>query len=86
MKVAQIDADGLGVAELEGARHEVDLSLIGPIQVGDYVIIHAGYAIEKLDTAEAIERLALFKELAEGWNATLGDSAPPSSANSGRVE
>ena len=67
MKVAQIDADGLGVAELEGARHEVDLSLIGPIQVGDYVIIHAGYAIEKLDTKEAIERLELFKELAAGW-------------------
>ena len=68
MKVAQIDADGLGVADLEGARREVDLSLIGPVQVGDYVIIHAGYAIEKLDETEALERIALFKELAEGWD------------------
>lgn len=69
MKVAQIDANGLGVADLEGAQHEVDLSLIGPVRVGDYVIIHAGYAIEKLDEGEALERIALFKELAEGWRA-----------------
>ena len=67
MKVAQIDADGLGVADLEGVRHEVDLSLIGPVQVGDYVIIHAGYAIEKLDQTEAKLRIELFKELAAGW-------------------
>ncbi len=67
MKVAQIDADGLGVADLEGVRHEVDLSLIGPVQVGDYVIIHAGYAIGKLDEVEALERIALFKELVAGW-------------------
>jgi hydrogenase expression/formation protein HypC len=67
MKIAQIDADGLGVAGLEGAQHEVDLSLIGPVKVGDYVIIHAGYAIEKLDETEAVERIALFKELAAGW-------------------
>jgi len=69
MQVAQIDADGLGVADLEGARREVDLSLIGPVQVGDYVIIHAGYAIEKLDEGEALERIALFKELAAVWQA-----------------
>ena len=68
MKVAQIDAACLGVADLEGARHEVDLSLIGPVKVGDYVIIHAGYAIEKLDEAEAVIRIELFKELAAGWN------------------
>lgn len=69
MKIAQISADGLGVADLEGARHEVDLSLIGPVRVGDYVIIHAGFAIEKLDEAEAIERITLFKELAAAWPA-----------------
>ena len=69
MQVAQIDADGLGVADLEGARREVDLSLIGPVQVGDYVIIHAGYAIEKLDETEAVERIALFRELVAGWQA-----------------
>jgi len=68
MKVAQIDAHDLGVADLEGVRHEVDLSMVGPVRIGDYVIIHAGYAIEKLDEKEAIERIALFKELAEVWN------------------
>ncbi|MCX5727741.1 MAG: HypC/HybG/HupF family hydrogenase formation chaperone, partial [Nitrospirae bacterium] len=57
MKIAQIGADGLGVADLEGACHEVDLSLVGPVRVGDYVIIHAGYAIEKLDEGEALARI-----------------------------
>jgi hydrogenase expression/formation protein HypC len=69
MKIAQVGVDGLGIAALEGAQHEVDLSLIGPVLVGDYVIVHAGYAIEKLDEAEAVERLALFKELAMVWRA-----------------
>lgn len=68
MKIAQIRADGLGVADLEGAQNEVDLSLIGPVKVGDYVIIHAGYAIEKLDEAEALLRIDLFKELVAGWD------------------
>lgn len=69
MQVAQLEADGLGVAELEGVRQKVDLSLVGPVQVGDYVIIHAGYAIEKLDLAEARTRLELFRELAAAWQA-----------------
>jgi hydrogenase expression/formation protein HypC len=69
MQVAQLEADGLGVAELEGVRQKVDLSLVWPVQVGDYVIIHAGYAIEKLDLAEAHTRLELFRELAAAWQA-----------------
>ena len=67
MKIAQIGVDGMAVADLEGAHPDVDLSLIGPTKVGDYVIIHAGYAIEKLDEAEAVTRIELFKELAAGW-------------------
>jgi hydrogenase expression/formation protein HypC len=70
MKIAQISADGLGVADLGGVRHEVDLSLVGPVQVGDYVIIHAGYAIGKLDEGEAVARIALFRELAETMTPT----------------
>ena len=69
MKIAQIAADGLGIADLDGSRQDVDLSLIGPVRIGDYVIIHAGYAIEKLDETEAVERIALFRELVAGWQA-----------------
>ena len=67
MKIAQIRDGGLAVADLEGSQTDVDLALVSDIAVGDYVIVHAGYAIEKLDEAEARERLALFAELAAMW-------------------
>ena len=56
--------DATGVAELDGARYDVNLSLVESPQVGDYVIVHAGFAIEKLDVAEAEARLQLFAEWA----------------------
>ena len=65
MKLVEIHADGGGVAELEGSRHAVNLSLVSDPRIGDYVIIHAGYAIEKLDQAEADASLALFAEIAQ---------------------
>ena len=43
----------------------VDLSLIQNPRVGDYVIVHTGFAIERLDLAAAKEQLALFEELAQ---------------------
>ena len=66
MKIRSIGSDGLGVADLDGSQHEVDLSLVDAPRVGDYVIVHAGYAIEKLDRKEADERVSLFEKLASG--------------------
>jgi hydrogenase expression/formation protein HypC len=63
MKLIEIQADGLGTAELEGVRTKVNLSLLEEVQVGEYVIIHAGFAIEKLDEAEALKTLDLLNEL-----------------------
>jgi hydrogenase expression/formation protein HypC len=63
MKLASVDETGVGVGDLDGSRHEVDLSLIEEARTGDYVIVHAGFAIEKLDEDEANERLKLFDEL-----------------------
>jgi len=64
MKLTELREEGTGVAELDGNRHEVDLSLVAEPRLGDYLIVHAGFAIEKLDRREADERLALFEELA----------------------
>jgi hydrogenase expression/formation protein HypC len=64
MRIVSVAADGAGVAEVSGTRHDVDLGLVEGAAVGDYVVVHAGYAIEKLDRAEADERLALFAEMA----------------------
>ncbi|MBN1770925.1 MAG: HypC/HybG/HupF family hydrogenase formation chaperone [Deltaproteobacteria bacterium] len=61
MQLTEVRDDGAaGVAEVEGARYDVNLSLIDDPRVGDYVIIHAGFAIERLDVNEANERLELF--------------------------
>lgn len=64
MRVTEIRDDGTGVAEIDGTRHDVNLSLVSDPAHGDYVVVHAGFAIEKLDRQEADERLALFAELA----------------------
>jgi hydrogenase expression/formation protein HypC len=65
MKIVEIRNDGTGIVDLDGSRHEANLSLIAAPKVGDYVIVHAGFAIEKLDEQEANEQLALFAELAQ---------------------
>jgi len=70
------------ITEIEGARgkvalagnvREADLSLIDEPAVGDWVLVHAGFAIEKLEPEDARETLALFSEMQEG----IGDFGAP---------
>ncbi|OVE73638.1 hypothetical protein BVX94_03275 [bacterium B17] len=68
MSLTEVRDNGTGTCDMDGSRYEVDLGLIEDPKVGDYVIVHAGFAIEKLDEQEANERLELFDELAQvGW-------------------
>ncbi len=46
----------------EGVLREVDVTLVDP-EVGDYVLVHAGYAIQKMDEKEALETLNLWREI-----------------------
>jgi len=52
--------------ELQGNVIEADVSLIDNPAVGDWILVHAGFAIEKLDADDARETLALFAEMGEG--------------------
>ena len=54
-----------GVVNFGGVRRKVDFSLLQRCKVGDYVIVHAGFAIEKFDEDEAVKTLKLFQELAD---------------------
>jgi len=67
MKVVSID-DELAIAEIDGVKREASLMMLGDeVEVGDYVLIHAGFAISKLDEAEALQTLELMREcLAQG--------------------
>lgn len=64
-KVIEVDGQ-VGKVEIGGAVREVGLCLLEAPQPGDYVLIHAGFAIQKVDEAEARETLALFEELRQG--------------------
>ena len=61
--VALVDADN-AIVDLGGVRKQVSITLVPDVAVGDYVIVHVGYAIGTLDEAEAQATLALFGELA----------------------
>ena len=65
-KILSIDENGLAVVDIGGIQREVCLDLLADeVQPGDYVISHAGYAIQRLDEAVAKENLALLKEILE---------------------
>ncbi|MGN7611102.1 HypC/HybG/HupF family hydrogenase formation chaperone [Magnetococcales bacterium HHB-1] len=64
MKIIRCYPSGLGEVEHAGLNQEVDLSLLDDVKPGDYAIVHAGCAIEKLDQKEAECRLAYFAQLA----------------------
>ncbi len=49
--------------DLDGVRKDVSLALVEGVEVGDYVIVHVGYALQKLDPDEAAQTLALFAEV-----------------------
>jgi hydrogenase expression/formation protein HypC len=49
--------------DLDGVRKEISLALLDDVRVGDYVILHVGYALSRLDPEEAEKTLALFAEL-----------------------
>lgn len=74
MELTEIADNGMGKGSLDGSTHEVDLSLIEDPSKGDFVIVHAGFAIEKLDRDEADARLALFGELAELQRKEMADA------------
>ena len=65
VRVLQIDGIKASV-ELGGLVRQASIMLVPDTQVGDYVLLHAGFAIQKLDEREAEETLRLFTELAEG--------------------
>ena len=64
VRVVELVGDDQAVVDLDGVRKEVSLQLVDGVQVGDYVILHVGYALTKLDPEEAERTLALFAQAA----------------------
>ena len=70
VKVVELRDGDQATVDVGGVRKAISLALVDGIAVGDYVILHVGFAIQKLDPEEAEKTLALFAELAasEGAN------------------
>ncbi|MBS1158437.1 MAG: Hydrogenase expression/formation protein [Proteobacteria bacterium] len=64
-QVVELREGDNAVVDLAGVRKEISLSLVDNVAVGDYVIVHVGYALNKLDPEEAAKTLALFAELSQ---------------------
>jgi hydrogenase expression/formation protein HypC len=64
MRLVEIDGTA-GVAEVDGVSRQVRLDLLPEVSLGDYVLIHAGLAIARVDPDYALETLALLQSLAD---------------------
>ena len=72
-QVIELRDGDLAVVDLAGVKKEISLSLVEDVVIGDYVIVHVGFALNKLDPEEAAETLALFAQMdLEDRNALLG--------------
>lgn len=63
-KVVELLDEQDGIVELDGVRRAVSLVLVPGILPGEHVIVHAGFAIQRLDEEEALETLKILREMA----------------------
>ena len=68
-QVIEIKDNEYAVVDMGGVRKQISTALLDEIAVGDYVIVHVGYALNRLDPDEAEETLRLFAELAAATEA-----------------
>lgn len=69
-EVTKLLPDEMAIVSIDGVSKEISVALIEDLAVGDYVIIHVGYALTRIDPEEARRTLELLRELsAEGQGA-----------------
>jgi hydrogenase expression/formation protein HypC len=64
---------GLAKAEISGVRRAVSTALCPDAGVGDWVLIHVGFALEMIDEEQARETLALLEQMGEAYEQELND-------------
>ena len=74
-KLVEILANEQAIVNLGGIRKEISIALVPDVAVGDYVIVHVGHAIGRIDPEEAERTLALFGEMAQ-FEAQQAELAP----------
>jgi len=70
--VEVVDAEaGLAIAEISGVRRTVSTALCPEADVGDWVLIHVGFALQAIDEDEARETLALLEKMGQAYEEEL---------------
>ena len=71
-RIISIDGE-MGQVSVGGVVFRAGLQMVEGVKAGDYVLLHAGFAIEKLKEEEAVETLRLLKEMGESEPGSDGD-------------
>lgn len=65
-KIIEINQDNdTAIVSLDSIRKEISLALVDDVATGDYVLLHVGYALSKVNEEEALRTLALFAEMSD---------------------
>jgi hydrogenase expression/formation protein HypC len=59
------EENNLAKVDVGGVRRNINISMLEDVSVGDYVLIHVGFAMSKIDEQQALESLKLLQEMAE---------------------
>ena len=62
VKIVELLDDGMARVTMEGVSKVVSVALVEDLEVGDYVILHVGYALSRISSEEAERTLALLRE------------------------
>ena len=66
LKITEVNVTGKeAMAEIDGVRRKIRTDFIKDLKVGDYVLVHAGFALERLDEKQALENMELIKEVTD---------------------
>lgn len=72
VRIAELLDDGMARVTMDGVSKIVSVALVDGLSVGDYVVLHVGYALSRIEPAEAERTLALLREAA----AAAGEAGP----------
>lgn len=64
-RIEEMTTPGNAIVNLGGVRKEISLALVDDAAIGEYVIVHVGYALQKVDQDEAERTLEMFAEMGQ---------------------
>jgi hydrogenase expression/formation protein HypC len=66
VRVTELLPEAMAKVSLDGVTKTISIALLDDVAVGDYVILHVGFALSKINAEEAERTLAMIRELADG--------------------